>query len=47
LYGYSSNPWSETSSGNEKAEMRFVIFQLPFVVFGAIRDKWLAGWVRR
>lgn len=32
--------WSETGNGDQKAEMRFVVLQLPFPVFGAIRDKW-------
>ena len=39
LKGYVA--WSVTGNGNEKAEIQFVVFQLPFVVFGAIRDKWL------
>jgi uncharacterized protein with LGFP repeats len=33
--------WSVTGSGNDKAEMRFVLLELLHSVQGAIREKWL------
>ncbi len=32
--------WSVTGSGNQKAEITFVVYQMPIPVFGAIREKW-------
>jgi len=34
--------WSETGSGDQKAEIRFVVYQLPFPIIGDIRQRWFA-----